>query len=131
MVKRSYEKEKEFMFHSDFKKPKAVGSEFGDNKAVLSRMGSSIITKFIEVNKTKEGILRHKEEELDQHRKSKPQPYINPWKYSNHIIGEFSVNPADKVHSFKKEKKKKFLIEDPFYRPSDYGNYFEKDLKII
>ena len=75
--------------------------------------------------------MQSQEQEIDKIRKSKPIPFINPWKFSNHVIGEFNTIPADKVHSFKKEKKQKYLIEDPFKIPSKYGNYFEKDIKII
>jgi hypothetical protein len=71
------------------------------------------------------------EQEIEKYRKSKPDPFLNPWKFSNHVMGEFSMIPADKVHSFIKEKKPKCLIEDPFKIPSKYGNYFERDLKII
>jgi hypothetical protein len=129
MAKRSYTKEKELALKSDFKKSRAIGGEFGDNKAILSGLGSSIITKFVDDNRKKEDILKMKEDELEAYRRSKHEPYINPWKSNLHIKGEFSVAPADQVHHFKKEGKKKFLIQDPFYRPSDYGNYFEK-LKI-
>ncbi len=75
--------------------------------------------------------MQQQENEIDKYRKSKREPFINPWKNSFHYIGEFSTIPGDKVHYFVKEKKPKYLIEDPFKIPSKYGNYLEKDLKII
>src|SRR4051812_38722821 len=123
MVKRSYIKEKDLTSGVDFKKSKAIGGEFGTSKARLSNLGNDIINKFVEDNSRKETFIKQREEEIDKYRKSKPEPYINPWKYANHTIGEFSTPQADQVHSFKQEKKKKFLIQQPFYRPSDYGKY--------
>jgi hypothetical protein len=126
MSKRSFTKEKDLMYKKDFMKSKAIGGEFGSNKGALSGLGKSIINKFIEDNEKKTKVLISKENVIEEYRRSKPLPYINPWKNSNHIIGEFSTPPADQVHSFKKEKLKNFLLKDPFYRPSDYGKYFEK-----
>ena len=54
-----------------------------------------------------------KEEELLEYRHSKPPLCLNPWKPANHVITEFSILPADKVHSFRVEtKKKEFLVEE-------------------
>ena len=32
--------------------------------------------------------------------------------------------PADKIHSFRVERKKKFLVTDPFRIPKKDGDYF-------
>jgi hypothetical protein len=130
LTKRSYEKEKNLP-NKNFKFTNSNGKEFGENKSILSDVGSSIINKFVTDNMRKLELMHEKEQEYETIRKTKPDPFINPWKFSNHIIGEFSTIPADKVHSFRQEKKPKYLIEKPFRIPSIHGNYLEKDLKII
>jgi hypothetical protein len=133
MVKRSYIKEKELPKQKDFCYTSNIGKEFGENKSMsgLSNLGQTIITRFVKENEVKEQKLKDREHEIDSIRHSKPLPEYNPWKFSNHIIKEFSVAPADKVHSFKKEKKPKFLITDPFRRPKRDGDYIEKGVKLI
>ncbi len=108
-----------------------MGREFGDSKSTLSELGSSIINKFVTDNKNKIEQMQQQENDIDKYRKSKPEPFINPWKNSKHPIGEFNIIPCDKVHSFTKEKKPKYLIEEPFKIPSKYGKYLEHDIKII
>ena len=130
MVDRSFTKERDLK-NKFFKYTKAIGNEFGDNKSVLSDLGNKIINTFVKDNKNREELMLNQENEIEKIRKSKPNPIMNPWKYSNHTIGEFSICPIDKVHSYEKEKKAKNLIDKPFRIPSNYGDYFEKDLKIL
>jgi hypothetical protein len=130
MADRSFIKEKDLK-NKFMKYTRAIGDEFGNNKSVLSDLGNRIINKFVKDNNKKEEIMLNQESELEKIRKSKPKPIMNPWKFSNHLIGEFSICPVDKIHSFEKEKKVKNLVEEPFRIPSKYGNYFEKDFKIL
>jgi hypothetical protein len=82
-------------------------------------------------NEDKIKISKEKEEEIYKYKHSKPPVELNPWKFTNHPLKEFSTIPADKVHSFKNNPKPKFLIEEPFRRPSNYGDYFEKEMKNL
>ena len=75
--------------------------------------------------------LKKKEEDLYKLKHSKPEPKVNSWKFSNHILEEFGKYEADLVHSFTEEKKKKFLIEEPYKIPKKEGDYFEKGVKLI
>ncbi len=132
MVKRSFTKEKELPMKRDFGYAKSTGKEFGAaNMNTMGNLGRSIIEKFVSDNKIRETKLLSKEEEIEKFRVSKPTPQFNPWKFSNHIIEEFSKFPADKIHSYKKYPKEKFLITEPFRIPKKEGDYFESKLKII
>ena len=49
---------------------------------------------------------------------------INKWKNTYHQIESFGKYEIDKVHSFRHDKPKKFLITQPFRRPKIDGEYF-------
>lgn len=98
----------------------------------LTKTGQEVVGKFIAENDKKEEILRQNEENLYKYYHSKPPLVLNKWKYANHVIEEFSTPPADLVHAFKKEvPKKPSYMTDPFRRPSDYGDYFDKHIGIL
>ncbi len=75
--------------------------------------------------------MNKKEEEIFIYKHSKPPLQLNTWRCSNHQLEEFSKIPIDKVHSFTKEQKAKFLIQEPFKRTKLNGNYFESGVKLI
>ena len=130
MVKRTYEKTKDLPFQKDIIPGHGVGREFDElrkenkNLSKLSAYGDKLIQKFIKENAHRERTLRKKEDELWEYRHSKPPLSINPWKPANHVITEFSVPPGDKIHSFRVEKKKPYLIKEPFRIPKKDGDYF-------
>jgi hypothetical protein len=133
MAKRSYQKVKDLPKQRDFVFPSSSGHDFGEQKNLskLSELGHSIISKFVKDNQEKESTLKKKEEEIVKYKYSKPEPKYNPWKFSNHIIKEFSIPSGDKIHSFKTEPKRKFLIQEPFRIPKSTGDNFEKSVKLI
>jgi hypothetical protein len=133
MAKRSYEKEKDLPKQTNFVYAKSCGHEFGEQKNLskLSELGRSIVSKFVKENQEKESQLKKKEEDIVAYKYSKPPPKYNPWKFSNHIINEFSTPTGDKIHSFKTEPKRKFLIQEPFKIPKRTGDNFEKSVKLI
>ena len=139
MTKRSFTKEKDLPTKKNFAYTCNYGKEFSESNksgknedfSNLSEIGRSIITRFVKENEIRENKLKEKEEEYFEYKHSKAQVNYNPWKCSNHIIEEFSRPPGDKVVSYKKEPKKKFLIDKPFLRPKRDGDYFEKGVKII
>lgn len=97
----------------------------------LSSVGAKIIGSFIKDNQKREQLMWDKDKEIYNFRHSKPPMDINPWKYSNHIITEFSVPPGSKVVSFKKESREKCLITSPYRIPKKDGDYFDKDFKRL
>ena len=113
LSKRSFEKIRDLPLQKDIKPGHGVGREFDelvkDNKSLskLSSLGQKMINKFKRENSMREKIMKTKEEELLEYRHSKPPLCLNPWKPANHVITEFSILPADKVHSFIVEKKNK------------------------
>lgn len=134
MVKRSYTKQTELK-SKDFLPGAMVGKEFTTNTQEdvnsLSQIGKQIIQKFKNDNERNVKTLREKEEEIYKFKHSKPGVQLNNWKPFNHIIEEFSRPPGDKIHSYRQERKKKFLVENPFRRPKINGDYFEKYVKLI
>lgn len=82
-------------------------------------------------NKQKETLLKEKEEEVYKYKHSRPPLNLNTWKFSNHVIEEFSAPPGDKTHLFRKEKKPTYLINEPFRRPKRDGDHFQKGVKLI
>jgi hypothetical protein len=82
------------------------------------------MNKFISQNLKKEKQLKDYEDSIWKYKHSKPPLNINGWLPFNHIKEEFSKFPADQVHSFRKEPKKKYLIEEPFLIPKKEGDYF-------
>ena len=131
MSKRSFEKIRDLPFRKDIKPGHGVGREFDelvkDNKNLskLSSFGQKKINRFKRENSMREKIMKTKEEELLEYRHSKPPLCLNPWKPANHVITEFSILPADKVHSFRVETKKTdFLVQEPVRIPKKDGDYF-------
>lgn len=137
MIKRSYARQPEFLNQRDMRPSNSVGRLFDDqakqnpNATALSNLGMTIIDKFIDDNEKKERILRSKEQQLWEYRHSKPKVEYNPWKFSNHIKGEFSKRPVDIAYSFRVEKKKKYFLEEPFRIPKKEGDYFNPKVKGI
>ena len=133
LSKRSFEKIRDLPLQKDIKPGHGVGREFDelvkDNKSLskLSSLGQKMINRFKRehMRKIKRKKKKTKEEELLEYRHSKPPLCLNPWKPANHVITEFSILPADKVHSFIVEKKNKnFLVQEPFRIPKKDGDYF-------
>ena len=95
----------------------------------LTYNGKKMMRTFIEqYNKNKE----KNRDELFKYKKSKPPLKLNPWKFSNHVIEEFSRPKIDEVYTPKDKIKPKYQYTvDPFRRPGDYGDYFDKNIGII
>lgn len=87
MIKRSYSKQKEFLFNKDVIPPYGVGTYFSDyyktteneHFVKLSRTGKQLIQRFKTENSTRENILKEKEQQLYDYKHSKPPLEINPW----------------------------------------------------
>ena len=119
-----------------------VGREFHDNpnrersvdEAVkgLTNDGKRMITQFIKENKKVENALITNENNFFSYLHSKPPLELNKWKFSNHIIKQFSVPQLDKIYSFRTDKppKPKYMTK-PFRRPKIYGDYFYKNIGIL
>lgn len=137
MVKRSYGKPAEFLYNRDIYPTYTTGREFSQHEKTnpelmtLGALGQSIMTKFVKQNSDLERRMKETEKNIWDYNHSKPPLDLNKWKSSNHIITEFSVPPGDKVHSFRVEKKKQFLIQEPYRIPKKDGDYFEPRIKII
>ena len=104
------------------------------NEAIknLTKPGKKIIAKFIEQHDKKEQKNREEEEKLYTYKHSKPPLKLNPWKFSNHVIEEFSRPKIDEVYTPKEMIKPKYQYTvDPFRRPGDYGDYFDKHIGIL
>ena len=95
----------------------------------LTLAGKTMMTKFIETNKKIENALRTNEKNFFIYKHSKPPLELNKWKFSNHIINEFSTPKLDKIYSFRVDKKlaPKYMTK-PFRRPKIYGDYFDKNI---
>ena len=130
MVPRSYTKSRDLPLKRDVWPTHAVGTEFDEHLkqtkslANLSVAGQKIIDKFVKDNTKNEEKMREREKEIWEYKHSKPEIQYNPWKPSNHIITEFSVPPGDKIHSFRVEPKRKFLIQEPYLVNKRDGDYF-------
>ena len=75
---------------------------------------------------------KEEEERLYKYKHSKPPLKLNTWKYSNHVIEEFSRPKIDEEYTPKDVIKPKYQYTvDPFRRPGDYGDYFDKNISII
>lgn len=80
-------------------------------------------------NDKKEKILKEKDDFIFKYFHSKPTLECNSWKFSNHIIKEFSRPPVDKVYSFAIDiKPKPKYMTKPFRRPKENGDYFDKNI---
>ena len=139
LCKRSYEKEKDLPLKTNFVCRKLCGDNLNKypniKKSVyastldLGKNGKRIITKYMKDNEKKEKIFKEKEAFLYKFYHSKPPLQCNSWKFSNHIIKEFSIPPGDKIYSFAKENKPKpKYMAKPFRRPKDCGDYFDKNI---
>jgi hypothetical protein len=95
----------------------------------LGKLGKKIISYYIKDNKENEKIMNEKEEYIYKYYHSKPYFEKNHWKFSNHIIKEFSIPPLDKIHINKPEiKKNPEYKTKPFRPPKIYGDYFDKNI---
>lgn len=137
MVKRSYAKPDSFLYKRDIYPTYAPGTEFSQHEKTnkhlmtLGSLGRNIIDKFTNQNSDLERRMRETEKSIWEYRHSKPPLDLNKWKWSNHLINEFSVSPGDKIHSFRVEKKKPFLIQEPYRIPKKEGDYFEPRVKLV
>ena len=91
-----------------------------------------MIKVFINENDKREKKIRDDEEKLYLYKHSKPPIQYNSWKFSNHVIEEFSKSKVDDVHGFREKNKTKYqYTTDPFRRPKDIGDYFDKHIGIL
>jgi len=139
LCKRSYEKEvdlpqkKNFvcrrLFGHNINRYPNMKSSLFDSIVNLDKNGKRIIGKYIKDNEKREKILKEKDDYIFKYLHSKPPVEYNTWKYSNHIIKEFSRPPVDKVHSFAADIKPtpKYMTK-PFRRPKENGDYFDKNI---
>lgn len=98
----------------------------------LTNPGKKMIRTFIGQYVKTEQKIRDDEEKLFKYKHSKPPLKLNQWKYSNHIIKEFSRPKIDEVYSPRDEIKPKYQYTvEPFRRPGDYGDYFDKHIGIL
>lgn len=134
MSKRSYFKEK-----TDLEKDQkpfyyinSNGKEFGNiNLDHLTDDGKSMVKKFIKEYDNHLERSRQLDEQIYKYKHSKPTVDYNKWKYNKPYGNYFSSAPADKVHSFKKEIKRKYGEVPTFIPNKFYGDYFNKiDLSI-
>lgn len=139
LCKRSYEKEKELPLKTNFVCRKLYGHNLNKYPNIktsiyastldLGKTGKRIISKYIKNNEKNEKIFKKKEDFFYKYFHSKPPVVCNSWKYSNHIIKEFSRPPYDKVYSFAMEiKPKPLYMTKPFRRPKENGDYFDKNI---
>lgn len=98
----------------------------------LAPYGKKLIKMFINENDKREQKSIDEEELLFKIKHSKPPLNLNTWKFSNHVIEEFSRPKADEVHGFREKVKTKYpYTVDPFRRPKDQGDYFDKHIGIL
>ena len=130
MIQRSYQKTKELPKKIPMKCQSYKCDEFDNlrknntNLIKLKSSGQKMIDKFIKDNLNIEKKLRENEENIWKYKHSKPPLNLNPWKPANHQIKEFSIFPGDKIHLFKVNKPKKFLITEPYRIPKKDPDYF-------
>ena len=137
--KKSYEKEKDLPFKTNFVCRKLHGYNLNKNPNIkkslydstlnLGKFGKKMILKNIKNYEKKEKIFKEKENFIYNYCHSKPRVICNSWKFSNHIIKEFSRPPLDKIYSFAvDDKSKPKYMTKPFRRPKDNGDYFDKNI---
>ena len=98
----------------------------------MTSVGKKIMKTFRDQFDKTEQKNKEEEERLYKYKHSKPPLKLNTWKFSNHVIGEFSRPKIDDVYTPKDVKKPKYQYTvDPFRRPGDYGDYFDKHISII
>ncbi len=113
---------------------KFTESKININEAMkdLTKPGKKIIRTFIGQFEKTEQKRRDDEEKLFKYKHSRPPVKLNPWKYSNHVIKEFSTPKIDEVYTPREEIKPKYAYTvEPFRRPGDHGDYFDKHIGII
>ena len=139
---RSYQKEKLLPLKKDFICKKLYNYEinkFPNNKFTidesvnnLAPYGKNLIRIFMNENDKREQKQRDDEEKLYIFKHSKPPLNLNPWKFSNHVIGEFSRPKADEIYGYREKKKVKYAYTvDPFRRPKEQGDLFDKHIGIL
>jgi hypothetical protein len=104
------------------------------NEAVknLAPFGKKLIKIFINENDKREQKIKNDEEQLYIYKHSKPPLNLNSWRFSNHIIEEFSRPKADDIHGFREKIKTKYQYTvEPFKRPKEKGDYFDKNIGIL
>ena len=98
----------------------------------LTNHGKKMIRTFIGQYVKTEQKIRDDEEKLFKYKHSKPPLKLNQWKYSNHIIKEFSRPKIDEIYTPRDEIKPKYQYTvEPFRRPGDNGDYFDKHIGIL
>jgi hypothetical protein len=139
LCRKSYEKEKELPQKKDFvcrklssdyiNKYPNIRSSLTPPNVKLGKIGKRIISYYIKNNNKNVKIMREKDDFLYNYYHSKPFFGFNPWKFSNHIIKEFSRVPIDKINSYSLEvkTKPKYMVK-PFRRPKIYSDYFDKNV---
>jgi len=139
---RSYSKEKTFLTEHNMVCRDLIGRDFNKYPNIekkvdevtkgLTFSGKNLMSKFMNNNKKMENALRNNENNFFIYTHSKPPLELNKWKFSNHIIYEFSTPKLDKVYSFRVEKKPQpNYLTKPFRRPKIDGDYFDKHIGII
>ena len=98
----------------------------------LAPKGKKLIKLFINDHDKKEQKQKMEEEELYVFKHSKPPLNLNPWKFSNHVIEEFSRPKADEIYGYREKKKVKYAYTvEPFRRPKEKGDLFDKHIGIL
>ena len=139
---RSYQKEKLLPLKKDFfcKKlynyelNKFPNNQFTAEEAIqnLAPFGKKLIKIFIDENDKREQKQKSDEEKLYNYKHSKPPLNLNPWKFSNHVIEEFSRPKGDEVYGYREQKKTKYAYTvEPFRRPKEQGDLFDKHIGIL
>ena len=142
MCERSYQKEKLLPLKKDFTCRKLWNYElnkFPNNRMSLTEAiqnlapsGKKLMKVFINENDKREQKMKDDEEKLYIYKHSKPPIQFNSWKFSNHVIEEFSRPKADEIHGFRQKEKTKYKFTvDPFRRPKEKGDYFDKHIGIL
>ena len=142
LCERSYQKEKLLPLKRDFTCRRLWNYElnkFPNTKSSLNEAtqnlapsGKKLIKVFINENDKREQKIKNDEEKLYIYKHSKPPIQLNSWKFSNHVIEEFSRPKADDIHGFREEIKRKYQITlEPFRRPKEQGDYFDKNIGIL
>ena len=142
MCQRTYVKEENLPQKKDFVCRKLWNDEinkFGDiNNTVekvtqnLTKPGKKMIKAFILQHDKSEQKDRDEDERLYKYIHSKHPIKLNPWKFSNHVIEEFSRPKIDEIYTPRDEIKPKYQYTvEPFRRPGDFGDYFDKHIGIL
>ena len=142
LCQRSYQKEKLLPLKKDFVCKKLWNYELNkfpntkftidDSVKNLSPSGKNLIKLFMSDYNKKEQKQKMKEEQLYAFKHSKPPVDLNPWKFSNHVIEEFSRPKVDEIYGYKEKKKTKYAYTvDPFRRPKEQGDLFDRHIGIL